>query len=111
MGTKSSKMTVKDAKLETALGSFGCGSCSSSCCISPGEQEDFKDPRLLWIERMVKAEMSMLEHLLLKKMIEHFKEGVVFKELNIKEDSHLSIKVDLENPVPIDKFSKPELKP
>lgn len=107
MGSKSSKVTIKDAKLDTALGSFGCGSCTSSCCVDQVSEEEQqpKDPRLEYIEKMVKVEIGILEHMLLKKMIEHFEEGVV-PEISINEQSK-SIKVDLENPTSVENMKLP----
>lgn len=102
MGSKQSKITVADAKVSTVFGSCGFGACSSTCC----EDQATADPRLQYIERMVRAEIATLEHLVLKKMIAHFEKGVV-PQLEIKEDSQ-SLTLDMEKVIPVEEMKLPE---
>jgi len=81
---KRSSIAVDNAKVETAVGNCGLGSCRSSCC----EEPEMADPQLKQIEVAIRVELALLQKIVLDKMIAGLKKGSV-PQLNVlpTEDS------------------------
>lgn len=71
MENRSSSVEVNDAKVETAFGKCGLGSCRSSCCSDESQQEP---PELKQIRVAIRVELAQLEKLILDKMTQALKE-------------------------------------
>ena len=69
MGNRSSSVEVNDAKVETAFGNCGLGSCRSSCC----EEAEPEPPELKQIRVAIRVELAQLEKLILDKMTKALK--------------------------------------
>lgn len=76
---KKSTIAVDNAKLETAVGNCGLGSCRSSCC----EEPEMMDPQLRQIEIALRVEMALLQKILLDKMIAGLKKDGEVPQLNV----------------------------
>lgn len=76
---KKSTIAVDNAKLETAVGNCGLGSCRSSCC----EEPEMMDPQLKQIETAIRVEMALLQKILLDKMIAGLKLDGEVPQLNV----------------------------
>ena len=76
---KKSTIAVDNAKLETAVGNCGLGSCRSSCC----EEPEMMDPQLKQIETAIRVEMALLQKILLDKMIAGLKLDGQVPQLNV----------------------------
>ena len=76
---KKSTIAVDNAKLETAVGNCGLGSCRSSCC----EEPEMMDPQLKQIETAIRVEMALLQKILLDKMIAGLKSDGQVPQLNV----------------------------
>ena len=76
-------MAVDNAKLETAVGSCGLGSCRSSCC----EEPQAADPQLKQIEIAIRAEMVLLQKMLLDKMIAGLKLDGQIPQISVHEET------------------------
>ena len=76
---KKSTLSVDNAKVETAVGNCGLGSCRSSCC----EEPEMVDPQLKQIEVAIRVEMALLQKILLDKMIAGLKKEGSVPQLNV----------------------------
>ena len=80
-------MAVDNAKLETAVGSCGLGSCRSSCCEEP---EAANPPQLKQIEIAIRAEMVLLQKMLLDKMIAALKLDGQIPQISVHEETSVA---------------------
>lgn len=90
---KKSTIAVDNARLETAVGNCGLGSCRSSCCEPP----EVAEPELKQIEIALRVEMGMLQKILLDRMIAGLKSEGQIPQINVlqtdKPDSPKQINI------------------
>ena len=83
---KRSSIAVDNAKVETAVGNCGLGSCRSSCC----EEPEMADPQLKQIEVAIRVEMATLQKIVLDKMIAGLKKEGSVPQLNVLSATSIS---------------------
>ena len=81
-------MTVDNAKLETAVGSCGLGSCRSSCCEEEKENNCFpQDAPHKEMEIASRVELALVHKIVTDEMIAVLKTGEMPRLNVVREDS------------------------
>lgn len=70
---KKSTIAVDNAKLETAVGSCGLGSCRSSCCEE--EENSYPDAAHKEMEVATRVELALVHKMVTDEMIANLKHG------------------------------------
>jgi hypothetical protein len=87
---KKSTLTVDNAKIETAVGSCGWGSCRSSCCE---EHESELDAQHKQMETAIRVELALVHKMVTDEMIAALAGGKLPRLDVVRDEGRITIVV------------------